>query len=804
MINARNIDKYYNKNRRNENHVLRDISLDFPQKGMVMLLGDSGSGKTTLLNVMGGLDKADKGQIEIKNETLDRYQPRVWDKLRNRHIGYVFQNYYLLPQETVYDNIKLTLKMIGITDAHLIEKRINHLLKLVGMPQYKNRKANQLSGGQQQRVAIVRALAKNPDVIIADEPTGNLDSKNTLAVMRLLKQISKDKLVIMVTHEERLAKHYADEIIHIEDGKIRSKEKNRPETELDTTTETDIYLGDLEKKDSGFAGDDRIELYTDGSQKNPVKGRLIIQNNTLYLDIDAAQFKNIHVLKEDADTVVHEAKREEVAEREETLPAIDYERFTSEQEQKEPSSVISAKHALSLAFHKIRSSTKLSKLLYFAFAFSAAIFALALSLFSSIIFIDDHQFLTEPTYTFEVAHGDFGDLEAVEAMKGELFSDYNFFTGAASITFTLPRFYQTPQTTSLSHKFAPRSLISENDISHGSFPASPNEIAVSSQLARVLLENSTIRSTGITTRADLLKLTYTAGGQTFNISGVAEGDAPVFYASESLYYSTRFETLAAAELYEDVLEIVRGRYIGGEMEMVVSERTYENQFADQPFEPYEHTHNDMTFTVVGTYTTDSNDDAGPNLIRTRDLVMFAYRFTSEREPTFYLYTDAPREAERELSALGIDFTNRYATQHEAERQSRLAGSGGLFIFSLVAMGASALSYYFIIRSSMLNRIYEIGVYRALGVGRLDITKMFFIEILLLTTLSSMIGYAAMSYVLRTIARATADFVDALTVSFFTIILGVILIYLINTIFGLLPLFRLLRKTPAQIHSHYDL
>ena len=156
------------------------------EKGLVVLLGPSGSGKTTLLNVLGGLDKVNNGTIQFGDEIIKRYNSRTWDQIRNKDVGYIFQNYNLLTNLTVYDNISLTLNMVGVVDKDEIDKRIDYILENIGMINFRKRRAFQLSGGQQQRVAIARALAKNPKVIIADEPTGNLDSKNTIEIMNII------------------------------------------------------------------------------------------------------------------------------------------------------------------------------------------------------------------------------------------------------------------------------------------------------------------------------------------------------------------------------------------------------------------------------------------------------------------------------------------------------------------------------------------------------------------------------------------------------------------------------------------
>ncbi|MFA7589576.1 MAG: ATP-binding cassette domain-containing protein, partial [Acholeplasmataceae bacterium] len=173
MIKLEQLHKYFNRRRKNEIHVLNNITFELPEKGLVVLLGTSGSGKTTLLNVLGGLDRIQSGTIHFDDQKIIGYPSHKWDTIRNEKIGYVFQNYNLLPELSVYDNIAFVLNMIGIKDVTEVQNRVHYILRAVGMYPFRKKKATQLSGGQMQRVAIARALVKNPRIIIADEPTGN-------------------------------------------------------------------------------------------------------------------------------------------------------------------------------------------------------------------------------------------------------------------------------------------------------------------------------------------------------------------------------------------------------------------------------------------------------------------------------------------------------------------------------------------------------------------------------------------------------------------------------------------------------
>ena len=247
MIEISKVNKYFNRHKKNQIHVIDNISLKMEDTGLVALLGSSGSGKTTLLNVIGGLDKIQKGKIYINNKKISSKLPSKVDKIRNLSIGYIFQDYKLIENMSVYDNVAIVLKMIGIKNKEEIKKRVYYCLEKVGMYRYKNRPAAMLSGGERQRVGIARAIVKSPDIILADEPTGNLDSKNSLEVMNIIKAISKEKLVILVTHERELAEFYASRIVEIQDGKIVKDYENKHNSELDYRIENKFYLKDFKE-----------------------------------------------------------------------------------------------------------------------------------------------------------------------------------------------------------------------------------------------------------------------------------------------------------------------------------------------------------------------------------------------------------------------------------------------------------------------------------------------------------------------------------------------------------------------------
>ena len=200
---------------------LDGVSLEFQDSEFVAILGPSGSGKTTLLNVIGGLDHYDSGDLIINGISTKEYTDRDWDAYRNHSIGFVFQSYNLIPHQSILSNVELALTIGGKSGSDQQQKAIDALTR-VGLGEQIHKKPNQLSGGQMQRVAIARALVNDPDIILADEPTGALDSKTSVQIMDILKEVAKEKLVIMVTHNPDLAEQYADRIIQLKDGQITS------------------------------------------------------------------------------------------------------------------------------------------------------------------------------------------------------------------------------------------------------------------------------------------------------------------------------------------------------------------------------------------------------------------------------------------------------------------------------------------------------------------------------------------------------------------------------------------------------
>ncbi|MBO4769612.1 MAG: ABC transporter ATP-binding protein, partial [Clostridia bacterium] len=218
MLKLTDIKKRYDLDGQSVN-ALRGITLSFRKNEFVAVLGPSGCGKTTLLNIIGGLDGYTEGSLEIKGVSTKKYSDREWDNYRNHSVGFVFQNYNLIPHQSILANVELALTLSGVKKAER-RKRAAEALKKVDLGDQLNKKPSQLSGGQMQRVAIARAIVNDPEILLADEPTGALDSETSVQVMDILREIAADRLVIMVTHNSELAREYATRVIRLKDGLV--------------------------------------------------------------------------------------------------------------------------------------------------------------------------------------------------------------------------------------------------------------------------------------------------------------------------------------------------------------------------------------------------------------------------------------------------------------------------------------------------------------------------------------------------------------------------------------------------------
>ncbi|MBU1094762.1 MAG: ABC transporter ATP-binding protein/permease [Firmicutes bacterium] len=802
MIRVEGLHKYFFRHKKNEIHVLNDMTIDFPDTGLVVLLGPSGSGKTTLLNVIGGLDNIQQGTIEFDNQVIHGYNTGTWDKLRNESIGYVFQNYNLLPHLSVFDNIALVLKMMGISDPEIVENRVNYILNAVNMYPYRKKKSTQLSGGQQQRVAIARALVKNPRVIIADEPTGNLDSKNTLDIMNIIKEISKQKLVVLVTHEKDIAKIYGDRILEIKDGVVIDDYVNEALHDHEVSDDNVIYLKDLdqlsEMKDTHVS----IDLFNDSKQVvEPVQIRLIVKNKTLYIDVDS-QFNKVKLVDSSSNLVIKnenyvKKNREEMFETSFKLEALD-----NKDVHRNFKTIVSLKQIFMLALQKIIYSSRRGKIMLFSFIMAGAVIAVALSLAAATIIPDlssrrfeDNYVIVSERLTDKITY------QQLEDYSGDNADLYVNTLNQLNIEVIDPAHEEDSLFT-----FAENIDILEHakgKILEGRNPIADDEIIISSVLADRMI-STTGSEFGIWSYKHLLVERYRTSGQEIKIVGVIESDISIIYVSRN--FSNLISPITVeitpliSPIYYGTMAIEQVSLTYGMMptgDQVLISRTLFDALSSDPIDnSWPKTFDELDQVVSGVY-----DQIGYSVIASNETIE-KYRF--DMNTSYYVYTSNPNLLVLNMSADEISAKDEINQIIDNFNNTMLELRITVSIVAAVVVSFVMLGFYFVMHSSMISRIYEISVYRALGMKKSELFISFLVEILIISTITSLIGFAIASYGISLASDTLLGQFRIFLVTPLTVLIGIIVVYGINILGGMIPIMLLLRKTPAQILSQYDI
>lgn len=801
MIKLIHLDKYFFKNKRNEIHVINNVSLTLNDKGLVVIHGPSGSGKTTLLNVIGGLDKVNSGSVDFFNEYINKYDAKIWDQIRNEHIGYIFQNYYLLPELSVYENIRFVLKILGISDEEYIESRVNYVLKAVGMYPFRKKKALQLSGGQQQRVAIARALVKNPKVVIADEPTGNLDSKNTIEIMNIIKEIAKDKAVILVTHEKSIANIYADRIIEVSDGKIINDIYNDEKSHHSISDDDTIYLKDLVKETNLMDDKLNVSLYKDKLDARNLNIKLIVKNDTLYLDIDSP-YDKIKLNDKNSNILIKDEHYVQKTKEELLKTSFRTEEIDNSKIKRDKSLILSFKQTFKMALDKLLKTSRKGKLMLFSFFIAGMVIAFAISTLASVAIIRPEQYVTLPKGYVEVVLDKELKYEDLLVLKD---NDDRFFINP----FYSTNIYFLNNDNSLGINIYAQLDTSNNQnnykLTYGRYSAADNEIVLSSGLAETFLKNQGSQDFGIWNLEQLLLENIHFGNTKAKVVGVVDLETNIIFSSNNfnvfqINKNSEFEPFSA---YENILTYGNEPFLD---EVVISEEAFyklTNEKADMVSFPYEIIGTNFQNEVVTTVISGVHNYEKDNLkLKNLDTL---YKELIEARKSLNIYSKDPNNVIFLLDKyFQLEGTNSYEyaykqrlSEQKVEIIASLSSTGVIILFSLVG-------FYFVIRSSLIERIYEVSVYRALGVKKNDIFRSFFVEIVVLTTISTLVGYILMTVILTKLQKGLLGQLNFFYVAPLSTLVGVIILYTLNLLAGILPIIILLKKTPAEILAHYDI
>lgn len=818
MIVINNLNKYYNKGKQNEVQAIVNTSVVFGEKGLTCLLGPSGCGKTTLLNCIGGMDVADSGTISYDGKILSKKQ---LDEFRAKEIGFVFQNYILLPNKTVYDNLRIVLNMFNLTESE-IEEKIDFALKAVNMDKFKKRICKQLSGGQMQRVAIARALVKRPRLIIADEPTGNLDEKNTTQVMNLIKNLSKQCLVIMVTHEKRLADFYGDRIIYINDGRILNDKGNISKGKLIEKDDVNIYLGEMNSTE--YLNDNININYFYENEKPELKLNIVFKNNTYYLKAETEDKKTIKFIDERSESLLISGKKPEiqiddVIEETFIFPEIDKSNTSK--------SVISFKESLHLAKEFIKKLTISGKIKLFVFFLSAILIVTSIATFMKAINVDDLDVVNFSKEILVVRSEKELDVKDIKEKLNVPVLLPNLSNNYMIIQFDLYKSNNIEpylcESTCL-----PVEYLEDDKIICGRIPQENNEIVIDAFLVEKSNEyyNNRLTQLGFESYNQLLGMEVQINDTSlkYTIVGISNyGDSSIFTTVNSLeliylnnamnYYfnsyinfdedinygdtnAIKFKELSSINNYfkykfnkTNVIDLNSNPL--QDNEVIISKQAYFRYVSNRD------TINLLgkEFTAVGYFENDED-----YIIANNNTIDAIYEEMIKQCGSFAIL----REDESKLTDILDEYTSHdiYELAIEEYKENNRILYYSRMVFTIITLSVSLIFLYFTVRSSLISRIYEVGTYRSLGAKKTDIYKLFSCEILLIIGISSFAGYLVGS--IGVSLYENNDIVSMVYYPWYCWIISLVLIVSINLFVGLFPVAQLMQKTPAEIISKYDI
>ncbi len=809
MIQIKNLQKYYNQGKKNEQHVLNDITLEFPSTGLICILGESGSGKTTLLNTVGGLDTFSGGSITIDDKELKKYDPRVMEPIRNNSFDYIFQNYYLLKDYSVSYNIKLALNRYDLTDEEK-EERVDYVLNTLGIGKYKKKTVSKLSGGQQQRVSIARALVKSPDVIFADEPTGNLDEENTIRTMSILKNISKECLVLLVTHEKRIARFFGDRIIEVCDGRIVKDEPNIPADSYERSDDANIYLKELEQKDlSGELAEihmfqhkhaipHKIELTLAWKDD-----KLYIQNNMPYDILIEGVENGVQILDEERPTL--------------DLENVDKFSYELPKLESKGSARLSGREIFRMAVENLQLMGKKQAFVISILLVTAVLLSITLAQFinahtidpSAVIATDSHYVLVDFSGTTSFRGYDARE-QLNEYIQTTLTSNKEaepFFVPKVNVYLTGSGFKQLTKLTQMiqDYSFVSKTHLNESDLICGEMPKKRNDVVMDRLLAERLIHTKASVSTQHPTPESFLGMTLvmSAVSQEFHVVGISDTEQPVMYCGQNVMLGVNTKGYSIADIAELQAEDPNSykNLTLNKDEVMVRQGLYDSMDLGTDGticlgEDFQH-----SFKIVDTFP----DNIGVDYILSDEGCIDIRNMMIYENMTCLLYAQNPAKTaayyKKSENNLGYVYEAQVSVPAQDELKAyREAHSSDMDAKQLIPLAVALISLimvYFTIKSNASSRSEELTVYRLIGISRGSILKAYMLEMALVTTYTSLPAVLITSGVIQFIG-SIPSLETNMAFPWWSALLLVACIYAVHIFISILPVYGILSRPPATL------
>ena len=856
MIELKHINKTYDK----KVSVLNDINLTLPDVGLISIVGESGSGKTTLLHILGGLDKYD-GEVFYNGVKYNSHQLDIY---RQDGIGIIFQNYLLFENLTVYDNLAICLKIIGITDKEEVDKRITYVLNQVGMFKMRKKLAKNLSGGQQQRISIARALIKETKVLLADEPTGNLDRKNTIEIMNILKKISKTTLVVLVTHNKEMANLYSDSIVGIVDGKISDNQLDVSTHHLKDYQDDIIYLEDF-SKNTIDANQISLEIYGDNT---PINLKLIFKDGRIFIASD----KELNVIN------INNVKEEREEFDFDKMSHTDYDSSWYNNVKKRQS-IVNFKQAL-INFFKPNSLK--FKVYNFFFFMLGIILAICIANFYSAIYIDKSDFIyLDNSYSIYSNKEDtFKKFSNYDSIPG-VTKYTNYLTGTVQDYDRNGTYNIVTNREAYETNLAFMSDLEENELLAGN----RDDLVISKGLAQIMYpklewneiigKTINIAASGYAYTGVISGIASESGKEIFVIDRIISN----FITKSNSVVATYYYNILPIEdyTYEEVESVypdtdlipcyilegskfTLGTYVGERMiatkiiqvedldplynlATVFVDRQYVsllNKARDYLDKNGVYLKSVVDYKIVeGTDITDENSCLAPvnsgyrvgqsvKVSGSRNYWKVSGLYASNYEDSFnrilidktclilsYCFNvDLGFETEDILAVeqyLAEKHPSYYAEKiYDFEYDEMMEiNRNDIMIYGLVSailIAIYVVFIYFIMRSKVLSEQYDIAVYRCLGAKKDLFIKKYIIDIFVLTIFTSLIGYAITYLVINILNKLALMMVGEILIPIYglSVLLGLGIMVIINFVIGIIPILLNLRRSPASLIAKYDM
>lgn len=804
MIEIKNLNKYYNKGKKHEQHILKNINLTFADTGLVCILGESGCGKTTLLNMIGGMDAFSDGSIKVEDTTITDYNPKVIEPVMNDHYGYIFQNYYMLKDYSVEYNIMLALNRYNISEEEK-KDRTDKVLHMLGLEKLRNKPASKLSGGQQQRVSIARALVKTPDIILADEPTGNLDEENTLKVMTILRNLSKTCLIILVTHERKIADFMGDRIIEIKDGEVVNDFENHSDS-YERSDDNNIYLKELKESTIGNEYADLRLFYNENHVPEKLNLNLVYQDGKLYIQ------------SPDKLDLVVENKESGFKILDEERPKID---MTEIEQYSCDLDKIKAKGTGKLPFREVwhMAATNLKimgkKQFFISIILIAAAIALSLTSaqFVNTISVDEDDAVMTDTHYVNVTFSNVSvyfkeeQLEVLDFVRDNLDNMESgdvFYYPSGNMYLIGEGFAQLENLRQMIPRSSYVSIehLDESTLIYGSMPETRNQVVLDIKVINALMESGGTVSSNFSKPQDYIgkKLKSVYSTDLMEIVGICESGEPAIYSGQNIlldYVTAGFMIASVDELqaampdeYDD-LEL-------GDKEIMIRESLYAAldvkigdtyQLGDD---------SSYLFTVTGTFPDEFEvdyvlSDDGCDYVR--DILIY-------KEKKCMIYTDNADAVYDFFDNTGMNkFSCTLTTPAEDEIEAYMLTHNGDYtanlIIAVVVLLITTVMIYFTIKSNAMSRSEELTVYRLLGISRNSVRKIYMTEMAILTTKTTLPSVLLVSIVVWFIG-SVPSLEAGMIFPVWVVIILLVFMYLLHMLISIMPVNNILRQPPAVL------